>query len=218
MQDSQPYINNIPYDSYITIMNKRKYDIKRIRDYTLHIYNIEICLNQFKNYSQNINNLFWGDNIYEANLLTDLKLQADDKSRTYFNAYIKPRYIKFTNQHFNPLHKEKLDDLLLQKPTKAYVIHHIHPLIFGGDNSFYNLIPLTEYNHKLMHMNPHENYKRKCYQAVDYLSYLYLPHTIKILHKKYFTKKIKMHGFRFNNLFWKIIYEEEMQKFYQNLS
>jgi len=213
MQDlSQIKINQIPYNNYIQIMNSRKYDIKRIRDYTLQIYKIDIS--HIKNYSQHIQNNVWGDNIYEAHLRTDLKLQNDNKTRTYFNAYIKPHYIKFINEYFLPHNKEKLDDMLLQTPTKAHVIHHIHPLIFGGDNSFYNLIPLTEFNHKLLHMNPRENNQHKCQKAVDYLSYLYLPQTIKILQKKYFTKKISNKGLRFNNLFWRIIFEEEMQRFY----
>lgn len=216
MQSNQQLINLIPYSQFIRIMNSRKYNIKRIHEYTLDIYSTDITT--IPNFSLNIENNEWNQTIYDSHLLADLKLQQDDKSRMYFNTYIKPRYVKFINQYFFPKHTEKLDDLLIPKQTKANVIHHIHPLIFGGNNFFYNLLPVTEFNHKMLHLNPHENNRRASFKAVDYLSYLYLPETIKTLRKKYFTKKITDQGFRFVNLFWKIIFEEEMQKLYQTIS
>ena len=214
MQGITQQINSIPYTDYIEIMNTRQYDIKKIIEYTSMVYRIDI--QTIENYSKNINNNIYGENIYEDFINADEQLKYKSASRKDFNSYVRPQYIKFVNQYFHPKNDIKLDDMLIPNQIKANVIHHIHPLIFGGTNSIYNLLPITDFNHKLLHMNPYENNIRTCYQAVDMLSYLYSKPMLKLLHKKYFTKKVKDKGLRFENKYWQIIFEEEMQKFYNN--
>lgn len=200
-------IKDIPYKDYIEIMNKRKYDIKKIIDYTILVYGIDIrCISQYSKY---IDNIVWNDTIYDFP-----KEYHNSHCRKFFNNTVKPNYIKFINNNFQPKNLIKLDDMLFSETVKADVFHHIHPLIFGGTNDYYNLIPITEYNHKLLHMNPYETKAIKCFQAIDYLTYLYMPKSIKQLYKKYFTKKINNQGLRFINEYWKIIYKEEMLLFY----
>jgi len=215
MQAIEPQIYTIPYTEFINIMNKRQYDIQYIIKYTATIYQIDIL--QIYHFSKNIINNLWGENIYIDFLQDYPELEVDNKSRQHFNNCVKPRYVKFYNKYFSPKYNVKLDDMLIPNPTKANVIHHIHPLIFGGTNDFYNLLPVTDFNHKLLHMNPYENNLIACFKAVDMLAYLYSKQMIKILYKKYFTKKIKDKGYRFQNRMWQIIFEEEMQNFYNNI-
>jgi hypothetical protein len=104
-------------------------------------------------------------NIYTKFNKENPATREDDGTREYFQSIGRHRYVKFLKKH-------GLTEYDYALPLPYDVIHHIYPLEYSNDNSLENLIPVNEYTHSILHMNPLESIKKYCFQAVDYYYYL----------------------------------------------
>lgn len=157
------YIGKMTLHDYLWYMAYRRHFNKDlIIKHTLKYYNIDLTgiideyMYDFKY------------DIYEAFRQRNPLSKEDDKSREFYNTYTRKYYIKFIqNAYFVD------DEDNLTHHQKYSEIHHIYPLVYGGDNSLENLIHLSKFNHDLLHENPLEDDEIQCHGAVDYLGCLY---------------------------------------------
>lgn len=203
-------IGEIPIRNYLVIMDKRCYSHELTIEYTKDIYGIDI--------SQEIKQekLCWNYkeiNVYKRFEEKNPAKLIDDKSREYFQKEGRNRYNKF----YKTYKESEVYDLIINLFSKPGVTHHIFPLVFGGDSSLMNLIPITDFNHKLLHINPCEKKREFCFMAVDYLSYLYSSDCISILNDKYNIMQYENFNGNFMLDFFKSIIETEMKSFYEKL-
>jgi len=106
-------------------------------------------------------------------------IEKDDLSREYFTKYARKYYgnfIEYVEENYcdyswNDEFKLSKKDCVF-KLLNAKDVHHIFPLVYGGDNSLQNLIHISNYTHKILHMNPLEKIKKYCYQAIDYMYWM----------------------------------------------
>ena len=95
-------------------------------------------------------------------------------------------------------------------------VHHIYPLMHGGNNNIRNLIHVNEYNHALLHNNPLDYIEKYCFQAIDYLMFLY-----SYEHFQDIMESNGLFNIRKQEILTKILLEiitDEMLIFYEKLS
>ncbi|MBK5239856.1 HNH endonuclease signature motif containing protein [Clostridium sp.] len=203
-------VGKIPIRNYLVIMDRRCYSPKLAIEYTKDIYGIDIS-KEIKNaktmwdYSKNVYKSF--DERFPPRYL-------DDGTREFFNSVGRARYYKFYGKFKE---NDGFWDLIIDWCSKGDVVHHIYPLTFGGNSSLMNLIPITDFNHKLLHENSVEKKRECCFMAVDYLSYLYSFDSLKYLNEKYNILQYKDMPGEFKHNFLNTIFETEMRLFYKDL-
>lgn len=172
-------INGIPLFAYLKCLNARGFNNDLVIKYTKNIYNIEIS----KEIDKNKNIMHFSDDtfitFYEMN--PDYELNNND--RDYFNSKTKPLFNKFSkhagiDKNFDFFCGNFVSQIIgcgfkVSETLKTDVIHHIHPLVYGGTNNFENLLCVSRFNHEILHENPKEDIEKYCFQAVDYLFYLW---------------------------------------------
>lgn len=158
------YIDKMKLEDYLWYLNFRRHFNKELTiAHTKKYYNIDLT-----NILKDVH-FFWEYkfNIYEDFYEQNPKAKTEDNTRQYFNLRGRRNYEKFIQTTFY-----SLSDCL--SPYHSYKeIHHIHPLIYGGNNRIENLIHLSNFNHDLLHENPLEEHDKYCVQSVDYLGTLY---------------------------------------------
>lgn len=137
-------------------------------EYIKKIYNIDISeyKDEFKNrYDHNYDVFTYFNEKYYKN-----EIQEDN--RKYFNKVTRKKFIKFYKKNIENLEVHVFDQCI-NLFAIATDYHHIFPLQYGGTNDLQNLIALIPPHHKVLHKNPLEDIEKYCYQAIDYLYYLW---------------------------------------------
>jgi hypothetical protein len=174
--------------------------------YTKEIYDIDIS-NIVKSYM-----FIYSDNVFEKYETKYPRSRDDDGSRGYFQAIGRNYFLSFLDKY-----SENSGYDALQPLVKYSVVHHIYPLVFSQDNSLLNLIQLSDFSHKLLHMNPNESNKISCFKSLDYLGYLYSYQKFCELYEKY---RLNTYADKpsFGIKVIKVCMEEEMKQFYTYMS
>lgn len=204
-------VGKIPIKNYLIILDKRCYSPALAVEYTKDVYGIDI--------SEEVKNekTCWDykdTNVYEFFEKKYPPKSEDDGTREYFTKEGRQRYCNFYKKFKE---SEGTYDLIFDWFLKADVIHHIFPLVFGGNSDLMNLIPITDFNHKLLHKNSVETKRECCFMAVDYLSYLYSFDSLKELNDKYNITQYEDMSEEFKHNFLNTILGTEMRLFYKNL-
>jgi len=202
-------VGKIPIRNYLVIMDRRCYSPELAIEYTKDIYGVDITEEIKTEFS------YWDYdvNVYKLYEKENPPKQIDDGTREYFNKKGKNRYNKF----YKSYKESEGYDLIIDSFAKPDVIHHIFPLVFGGNSDLMNLIPINNLNHKILHRNSVEEKRECCFMAVDYLSYLYTPDKLIELNNKYNILQYKdCDGSFVRNIYHDII-KQEMKDFYNNL-
>ena len=204
-------VGKIPIESYLKVMDIRCYSRELTVEYTKDIYGEDI--------SEEVKEIapcweYRDINIYELFVKENPPKSIDDNTREYFQKEGRKRYIKFYKSYKD----SEVYDLAMDMFSESNVIHHIFPLVFGGGNGLMNLIPITDFNHKLLHENSVEQKRECCFMATDYLTYLYTFKGIFKLNEKYDIMHYKDFSGRFKHNFLNTIMETEMRSFYDKLT
>lgn len=212
-------INGIPIDVYFRCLNAKGFNKERAINYTKEIYNIDIT----ETFNDKYKYIFYFFSDIFDKFYDNIEFKKGDTTRKYFNNVAKNKYYKFALEYnergakydfFIPIQLLISGDEKANKFFETSVIHHIHPLMYKGTNDIENLINVNDFNHNLLHMNPLEEYKIYCHQAVDYLFYLWDYNTgLKYIYENYIINcndKIK-------HKIIKLAFETEMQTFYKRL-
>ena len=202
-------VGKIPIRNYLVIMDIRCYSPELAIEYTKDIYGIDIS-EEIKtelvcwDYSKNVYKLFEEE---------FPNTTIDDGTRDYFQNKGKSRYNKF----YRTYKESEGYDLVIDSFDKPDVVHHIFPLVFGGNSNLMNLIPINNLNHKILHENSVEKKRECCFMAVDYLSYLYSATKLMDLNEKYNIMQYKDCDGSFVRNFYHDILKQEMKCFYECL-
>jgi len=159
-------IGNIPLKEYSYYLGEiRKFNREEIISHTTNIYNFDI-----REYVEKLN-YYWTDNKnYYSDFINKFPISIKDNgTREYFDKYSRPNYINFVNTYLGG----GFDRDCLQPFLKSSDVHHIYPLVYGGDSQLKNLIHLSTFNHNLLHENPCEKNKIACHMGLDYLGSMY---------------------------------------------
>lgn len=202
------YFGKMPLSWLINYLSShREYNKELTIKYIKDIYEMDL--------TKEIQNMPWwmcDINIYDEFTKEHPRTGYKTDSRDYFNNKGRNYYYKFINW-LN--HYPEQDYLLDCMKTK--VVHHIFPLVYGGDNSLENLIHISDFNHELLHENPNEEDRKSCFKSVDYLWYLHNPYISDkneyIVHK-YKLMEIKNRSAKYQMNAYKSAIQEEMYEFY----
>lgn len=203
-------VGNIPIRNYLVIMDRRCYSPELAIEYTKDIYGVDISEEVKKvktmwDYNKDVYKLFEVENPSK---------KIDDGNREYFDNIGRRRYYKF---YRNYKENDGYWDIIIDWCLEASVTHHIFPLVYGGDSNLMNLIPVTDFNHKLLHENSVEKKRECCFMAVDYLSYLHSWDSLKVLNDKYNMMQYNDFSKKFKHEFFMTIFESEINDFYKTL-
>lgn len=198
-------VGEIPLYDYLKYLDSRCFNWELVKQYTKEIHNTDLTD------EDNVYSLWdYFSNTYDK-FKNEVQLsRVNDGTREWFQSLGRNRYLKFHRKYKG----NEVYDGAICHSLRYSVIHHIHPLVFSGDNSLQNLIPLCDINHDILHLNPKENIKECCHHAVEYLHYLY--------HGKldYIFKKYKLDLYEDKKIaseILKIAIKEEMKLFYEKL-
>ena len=199
------YMGNMRLHDYLRYLSARRhFNEELIIEHTKWIYGIDLTdiLNgrfYFLEYKKNLYHEFQQNNKPK---------KLDDGTRKYFNTYGRNYYLDFMSYaHFT-------EEDCLSNHSKYLDVHHIYPLMSGGDSRIENLIHLSEFNHNLIHENPLEQYEIYCHKAVDYLGYLYGENQVYDIIVKYELAKYGVE--MFFDMFPACI-KQEMKSFYNTM-
>lgn len=187
----------------------REYNSKMAIDYLNKYYDIDLYKHTHSLEKYFLTTINAYDEFLTENPYPD---DFNKTSRDYFNNKGRSHYLKFVNWCG---HLPNMD--YLNMPVEMDVVHHIHPLVYGGTNELDNLIHICEFNHEVLHMNPLEHIKKYCHQAVDYLWYLHNPYMSdknKKIYHKYNMKNIEDKSNQYKVDFYKSAIKEEMNELY----
>lgn len=198
------YVGKMKLDEYLWYLNYRRcFNEELTIQHTKKYYDIDLT-EIIKDYS-----LFWTrtNNIYESFYKVN-SIKEDKETREHFNTYARNKYLNFMEQSYLP------EEDCLGVYYSYSDIHHIHPLMYGGQNNLENLIHLSEFHHDLLHQNPLEEHEKYCHWAVDYLGSLYCESSMSELIVKY---NLVNYPFEMMADMLKVIYKQEMKNFYTEL-
>lgn len=194
----------IPLDKYLLILDSRLYDRDYSIEYTKRIYDLDIS---------NINNqsFRWFTSVNAFDKFNE-KYPMPDKSNRGSSIN---RYIRFYKKYHEP---DCVYDLIINCFVKYREVHHILPVCYGGSNELVNLIPVYKRNHNILHKNPLEHIEKYCFQAVDYLSYLWRFKLAESIEDKNLTDQFKVKELtNFHISIAEGVIEEEMDIFYKKI-
>jgi len=139
-------VGKIPIRNYLVIMDRRCYSPELAIEYTKDIYGVDITEEVKKastmwDYNKNVYKLY--DEEFPPK-------EPDDGSRKYFNRVGRVRYGRFYRKYKE---NDGYWDMPYDLSLKASVTHHIFPLVYGGNSALMNLLPVTDFNHDLLHGN-----------------------------------------------------------------
>ena len=159
-------------------MRERFYDTKYIIKYTKEIYDIELTEKDVRsNGCESIHLNIIDENIFdEFRKEKSINIEEDDCSREYFNNKARTQYLNFLKyikiKYINDFSKNYMKRCFGISLRKASEVHHVHPLIYGGNNQLENLLAISGWSHRLLHNNPLEKHKKYCFHALDYLNFI----------------------------------------------
>lgn len=141
--------------------------------------------------------------------------EYEDKRDEFANSY-RRYYLKFIDWRGWNSEKDGLTPMFHNE-----AVHHIHPLVYGGDNQLANLMHISNYHHDILHRNPYEAEEKYCHQALVYLWFLNCPiATEKNAHLSMhydlsIFKNVKNPAAKH---YYKYMIANEMERFYSQLS
>lgn len=197
-------LNRIRSDILFYILSSRMYCKNKVVEYVKNIYDLDI------DYISSFYEIYMKNDSYEKDIYEEFEKQNPLSINTKLHGI--NRYKKFYKNYKN---KTILDYSMICVPYRE--VHHIFPECYGGSNSLYNLIPVTSFNHKILHENPFEHIEKYCFMAVDYLHYLW-SHKLGELIDKYNLQEVSQKESKtFLKDYTISIIKEEMRKFYKHL-
>lgn len=204
--DTNKMIDGIPIDYYMKLLGTSKmFSVDRAIEYTNEVYNINIS-------SQIDKFLFQFDypneDIYEMFETNHPRKQTLQNTREYFQNQGRNYFLKFLN-----LYARYFGYDALVWVREASVVHHIHPLVYGGSNDLLNLIHISDILHGIIHENPKEESELHCHRALNYLGYLVSYENFHKIVDKYSLGEYQTDTPIFHKMF-KACLEEEMQLYY----
>lgn len=207
----------IPIKNYIKNLDSRNFGKSMIIKYTKDNYTLDIT-KEIQHFEETEMELWNGDlNLYEEYDKENPSIKTEDGTRQYFIKYGRKRFLKFTQQYEELENQDKVIPFFKPKD-----VHHIFPLMYGGNNNILNLSYVSRFTHDLLHNNPLEEIEKCCFQGYDYLSYLGNYNLDNAEGFKYLNDKYNFYGQKNNK---KMIYhmycgalEEEMDEFYKYIN
>jgi hypothetical protein len=134
-------------------------------DYLHNVYDIKMSEIE-KQMFQFINKYAYDVDIYKDYYSKNDYRKDDDGSREYWIKKAKKFYKDFQIQFFD-------DTCLISGLNSSLEIHHIHPLVYGGNNHIENMIHVAPIIHELLHENPLEHDFKACHIAIDHVLLAY---------------------------------------------
>jgi len=208
-------VGEIPLENLCLWLNMRSYNKQMMIEYIKKYYEIDVTKEIDELHKSHKIIFDFGTNMQEK-FNKEYKCSVkDDGTREWFNNYGRRKYERYMEKCllFSGDFEDKFDEILDMQID--VVVHHIHPLQYGGTNDISNLISLNYYYHNILHKNPLEHIEKYCHQAVDYLRYLRRVKAdyLNIKYNLDTYKEQPLFGFKVLNL----AIENEMDLFYEKL-